>query len=276
MAKGTAQDDLFRSKAPLIMALLIRDFKLDIDGAAAILGNLGHESAGFSAMQEIKPTVPGSRGGFGWAQWTGPRRRAFEAYCQRNDLDPVSDKANYGWLFSELKGTHRKAIEAVANARGLAAKVKAFEKVYENAGVKHYESRNQWAAIAIDAWHAASGASTYPDWVLPPAGKPASAQKPAPAGSDPAAPAKPALVPAPVVVEKPVVADPGELEKHPLKSKTVWQWIITSLIVPIMTVFSDWRVQLAIVAIVAAFALYAIKRRVDLYNAVRRLMDGNA
>lgn len=76
---------------------------------------------------------------------------------------------------------------------------------------------------------------------------------------------------APVIVEKPVVADPGELEQHPAKSKTVWSWLITTAIVPILTVFNDWRVQLAIVLVVAAFGLYAIKRRVDLWQAVKAL-----
>jgi hypothetical protein len=33
--------------------------------------------------------VPGSRGGFGWAQWTGRRRRAFEQYARENG--PESD-----------------------------------------------------------------------------------------------------------------------------------------------------------------------------------------
>ncbi|MRX33231.1 glycoside hydrolase family 108 protein [Aminobacter sp. MDW-2] len=75
----------------------------------------------------------------------------------------------------------------------------------------------------------------------------------------------------PVVIEKSVVADPGELEQHPLKSKTVWQWVITSVIVPMLAVFQDWRVQLAIVLIIAAFAVYAIKRRVDLFKAVKGL-----
>ncbi|WP_432288752.1 hypothetical protein SLT36_30080 (plasmid) [Aminobacter sp. BA135] len=65
--------------------------------------------------------------------------------------------------------------------------------------------------------------------------------------------AEPVIV-EPVVVEKPVVADPGELEQHPMKSKTVWQWIITTVIVPLLVVFQDWRVQLAIVVIIAAFA----------------------
>ncbi|WP_286298233.1 hypothetical protein [Aminobacter sp. SS-2016] len=53
--------------------------------------------------------------------------------------------------------------------------------------------------------------------------------------------AAPPVTSEPVVIEKSVVADPGELEQHPMKSKTVWQWIITSVIVPILAVFQDWR-----------------------------------
>lgn len=265
MAKGIAQD-LFRSMAPWIMALLMRDFKIAVDDAAAIVGNLGHESGGFASLQEVKPTVPSSRGGFGWAQWTGPRRRSYEAYCKRNTLNPAGDQANYGFLFSELKGAYRGAIAKLQAAKGLAGKVKAFELAYEQAGTKHYASRNQWAAIALEAWNDARAAPTLPAWALPPK-KDAPPLKPAP--TPPAAP------PAPEVIEKKVIADPGELEKHPMKSKTIWQWIITTLIVPILTVISDWRVQLAIVLVVAAFAGYAIKRRVDLYNSVRRLMSEN-
>jgi muramidase (phage lysozyme) len=79
--------------------------------------------------------------------------------------------------------------------------------------------------------------------------------------------------PEPVIVEKPVVVDPGELEKHPAKSKTVWQWIITTVLVPVLAVVSDWRVQLAIVLIIAAFASCAIKRRVDLFQAVKKALN---
>ncbi|MCZ8545083.1 phage tail tip lysozyme [Mesorhizobium qingshengii] len=188
MAKGKAQD-LFRSKAPWIMALLMRDFPLQVDDAAAILGNLGHESGGLATLQEESPTVPSSRGGYGWAQWTGPRRRSFEAYCKRVNLNPALDQANYGFLFSELKGPYRKALDKLAAARTLQAKVKAFELVYEAAGVKHYDSRNRWAAIALEAYHAST--PTLPTWALP-AGKPASAQEQAPTTSDTAPAAKPA------------------------------------------------------------------------------------
>src|SRR5690606_17673173 len=83
-------EQTFRAKAPGIMAKLLRDFPIAPEDAAAILGNLGHESLGFTAMQEFRPVVAGSRGGWGWAQWTGPRRRAFEAYCARTGKDPAS------------------------------------------------------------------------------------------------------------------------------------------------------------------------------------------
>ncbi|MHA6732439.1 phage tail tip lysozyme [Devosia sp. A369] len=156
MAKLNAEQ-VFRAKAPAIMAQLIRDFPITPVDAAAILGNLGHESAGLTILQEIKPTVPGSKGGYGWAQWTGPRRHAFEAYCARTGKDPASDEANYAYLFLELKGiegSEKAAIGKLVAAKGLDAKVEAFERAFLRAGVKHYPSRKQWAAVALDAWRA--------------------------------------------------------------------------------------------------------------------------
>lgn len=156
----------FRAVAPAYMRKLLADFPmLDPQGAAAIFGNLGHESRGFTALQEIKPTVAGSKGGWGWAQWTGPRRRAFEAYCKRTGKDPTSDEANYAYLFVELKGiegTEAGAIARVVSAAGLEAKVKAFELAFLRAGVKHYDSRLQWARIAVDALRGPDEAAIRP------------------------------------------------------------------------------------------------------------------
>jgi hypothetical protein len=59
---------LFRRKAPDTMLKLMADFDLDAPDAAAILGNIGHECGGFHLMQEVKPAVEASRGGFGWCQ----------------------------------------------------------------------------------------------------------------------------------------------------------------------------------------------------------------
>jgi hypothetical protein len=109
----------FEAKAPGIMRQLMADFGLSVDDAAAILGNIGHECAGFTLLQEQRPTVKGSRGGWGWCQWTGPRRTAAERYWSRHGYDPSSDTANYKWLFLELKGPEgRRALPALTHRLG--------------------------------------------------------------------------------------------------------------------------------------------------------------
>jgi hypothetical protein len=161
-------DALFRDIAPLYMRKFMADFDCTLEDAAAVFGNAGHESAGFTKEQEIKPTVAGSRGGWGWFQWTGPRRRAFEGYCARNKLNPASPEANYAWLFLELKGSEKRAIPALKAAGSLNEKVIAFENAYERSGVKHYDSRKKWAAIAMDAFRANNPPEQLPSPTPPP------------------------------------------------------------------------------------------------------------
>ncbi len=146
----------FRATAPVYMRRLLTDFpELNQLDAAAIFGNMGHESLGFTVLQEIKPTVAGSKGGWGWAQWTGPRRRAFDAYVKRTGKDPAANDTNYAYLFLELngsEGTEGGALAKVRAAQGLDEKVEAFEKAFLRAGVKHYPSRKKWAQIALEAF----------------------------------------------------------------------------------------------------------------------------
>lgn len=145
--------ETFVSKAPWMMDNLIKHFQFSVEDAAAIAGNAGHESNGFATLQEIKPTVAGSLGGFGWFQWTGPRRRAYETWCKGQGLTTISDEANYGFLRHELNTTEAKAVAATKKAIGLKAKTIAFELAFERAGVKHYESRLKWANIALEAYN---------------------------------------------------------------------------------------------------------------------------
>lgn len=148
MAKGTAK---FIETAPWVMEQLISDFNISEVQAAAVLGNLGHESGGFNQMQEVSP-LGGGQGGYGWAQWTGPRRRQFFAWCEENDLSVNSREGNYGFLKHELKGTESRAMIALRRKGSLRDAVIAFEMGFERAGVKHYDSRIKWAEIALDAY----------------------------------------------------------------------------------------------------------------------------
>lgn len=78
-------------------------FGLEDHQAAAIAGNLDHETGAFKFMQELNPTVKGSKGGYGFAQWTGDRRVAFENWAKQNDMDPSSYDANLGFLVHEFQ-----------------------------------------------------------------------------------------------------------------------------------------------------------------------------
>lgn len=174
----TKAEQTFRAKVPGLMKRLMAEIGAwGVEDAAACFGNAGGESAGFTKLQEIAPTVKGSRGGYGWFQWTAGRRRSYESWCKKQGLDPADDDANFGFLIVELRGAEKKTVPAVADADGLEAKVKAFEQAFERPGIPHTATRVRWARIAMDAWQAAGGAA--PPLAKPrPAPKPAKAPKP--------------------------------------------------------------------------------------------------
>ncbi|WP_038367838.1 phage tail tip lysozyme [Bosea sp. UNC402CLCol] len=146
----------FTQKAPGIINRLMADFGFTREQAAGIVGNLGHESGGLNELQERNPTS--GRGGYGWAQWTGPRRRAFEAWAAEKGLDPASDEANYGFLRHELRTSHKGAVSAVKRAGSVEDATVAFENTFEQAGIKNYPSRNKWAQRALRAAERAAAA----------------------------------------------------------------------------------------------------------------------
>lgn len=146
--------DKFRNVCIFAAPSLKQAFGFTNDDIAAVMGNFGHESDGTATMQERLSEAnkkKGYRGGYGWAQWTGPRRTAYEKYCKDHGLSPDSDEANLGFVIFELKGPEKKAVSAVKDAKGLQAKVVAFEQAYERAGAKHYDSRLAWAERALAA-----------------------------------------------------------------------------------------------------------------------------
>ena len=109
--------DFFAAECRRLGPRLMGDLGLSDIQAAGLLGNLGHESGGFRDLQEIAPAVAGSRGGWGLAQWTGPRRRAMEAWCRAHALDPADPEASYGYLCAELRGTEARGARRPAAGR---------------------------------------------------------------------------------------------------------------------------------------------------------------
>jgi murein DD-endopeptidase MepM/ murein hydrolase activator NlpD len=157
--RGSSQ---FDEKAPAVMKKLQEDFGLTREQAAGVVGNLGHESGGFGTLQEISPNSISGAGGFGWAQWTdvisrktgrtvSTRRTDFFNFAERNGLDPRSDEANYGFLKQELQTTHRYALNNLKRTSTVDEAMRVFERDYEGAGVKHYDSRLKYANRAYNS-----------------------------------------------------------------------------------------------------------------------------
>jgi len=84
--------------------------------ADGFLKNFQDESGFDPGINEIAPLVPGSRGGFGLAQWTGPRRVALEQFASERGK-PVSDwKTQLDFLDSELRGPEYAAAQKIMGA----------------------------------------------------------------------------------------------------------------------------------------------------------------
>jgi hypothetical protein len=143
----------FDKKAPAVMNRLMEDLHLTKEQAAGIVGNLGHESAGMRPdINEANPVIPGSRGGYGWAQWTGDRRVAFERFAAQNGLDIKSDEANYRFLVHELQTSHRSTLDALRQTNSAYDAAHIFEDGYEGAKIKNYASRERFAEKALEAY----------------------------------------------------------------------------------------------------------------------------
>jgi hypothetical protein len=149
---------------------LMNDLNLKMENSAGLVGNLGGESGGFEVLQETRPTVPGSKGGRGWAQWTGyaannHRRKDFEDWCAANNFDPNSDEGNYSFLVHELLTTEKGALERIRAANGLLEATRAAHLYYERSGDQSWtetDRRLVWARRALNGAKERSSRSPGP------------------------------------------------------------------------------------------------------------------
>ncbi len=150
--------------APQTIGRLAQDLKITPQQAAGIVGQLGHESAGLQAINEASPVVPGSRGGFGWAQWTGPRRRQFEEFASGKGLDVTDPEANYGFLVHELTSTPEgRVLDNLRKAPDAMTAGRVFTDEFLRPGVPAYESRDSWTERAMNFLLPAAQAATVGD-----------------------------------------------------------------------------------------------------------------
>ena len=145
-----ATDFNFKDTSIKLVSDLMRDFNLNKTQAAALVGNLAWESDNYQGMQEYKPTVKGSRGGYGFAQWTGARRRMFESWAKENELDPNSYEANYGFLKFELSRANDEigsmgvnTIKKLKKTKDLDTATSVVMNEYLRPGIPHEEKRRE-------------------------------------------------------------------------------------------------------------------------------------
>src|SRR5215207_2620315 len=98
--------------APQFIADLVHDFGFTPEQAAGFVGNFAAESAYFNDIVEDGAIAKGWAGGTGFAQWTGPRRKTFEAWLKKKGWKADSYEGNYSYLYRELKGLEKSADHA--------------------------------------------------------------------------------------------------------------------------------------------------------------------
>lgn len=152
--------DLFDTKVAIFGPDLMRDLRLTAEQAAGILGNLGHESGGFRFMQEQGHRR--GRGGLGLAQWTGPRRRAFEQWCAHHNVSTSSDAGNIGYLMFELKGAYAGTVASLRRCATLDAATRSFCNSFERPGIPAMTSRLGYARRALAVLHPGHPAAAAP------------------------------------------------------------------------------------------------------------------
>ncbi len=117
-------------------------FGMTTEQAAGFVGNLWHETGGFKFMQELKPTIKGSRGGLAFAQWTGDRRDDFENLLKElGDLPAESYEGNWAMISEEFYTTEKSALNKILNTDSVVEAAKATSNHYLRPGKPQLNKR---------------------------------------------------------------------------------------------------------------------------------------
>jgi hypothetical protein len=114
--------------------------------AQGVVANMIAESGLKPGINEIAPLVPGSRGGFGLNQWTGPRRVAFEGFAKGrgaglDDLDTQLD-----FTMHELQGPESRAWAALQGAPDAVTAARVYSEKFLRPGIPNMDKRLREAA----------------------------------------------------------------------------------------------------------------------------------
>lgn len=109
--------------------------------ADGFLMNFQDESGMNPGINEKAPLVPGSRGGFGLYQLTGPRRTAYEAFAGQRGVDPSDTNAQLDFLMTELQGPEAKAAQSIMATKDAGSAASAIARDFLRPAKEHLDSR---------------------------------------------------------------------------------------------------------------------------------------
>lgn len=114
---------------------------LPATAADGILMNLQDESGLNPGINEAAPVVPGSRGGFGLAQWTGPRRVGLEQAAAQRGVDPSDIDLQLDYLVGELGGSESRAAKSLMAAPDVGRAAASFATDFLRPAPEHLARR---------------------------------------------------------------------------------------------------------------------------------------
>lgn len=109
--------------------------------AEAFVVNFKDESGLNPGINEANPIVPGSRGGFGLYQLTGPRRKQYEAYAAKSGQPLDSEDAQLDFLMQELRTTESRAAKSILGASSRSSAAQAIVNDFLRPAASHRKSR---------------------------------------------------------------------------------------------------------------------------------------
>jgi hypothetical protein len=128
----------------IIAGLVARGIPLHI--AQGMVANMKAESNLQTGINEINPVVPGSRGGFGLNQWTGPRRVAYEQFAAQRGA-PLDDlQTQLDFTMFELQGPEKAAFTALQGATNPFEAAQIYSDQFLRPGIPNMNRRLGYAA----------------------------------------------------------------------------------------------------------------------------------
>lgn len=109
--------------------------------AQGMVANMIAESGLNPGINEISPTVQGSRGGYGLNQWTGPRRVQFEQFAAARGVSPSDLNAQLDFTVWELQNSEKNAGNALLSAPDAMSAAQIYSDKFLRPGIPHNDVR---------------------------------------------------------------------------------------------------------------------------------------